>query len=230
MGQEYPGHVSPFRFRPAWIAAVALAALAARSADQERHWQDSRTFFSYALEVTPRSWSSWYGLACLSHVQGRELATRATAEAAAGQSSRQDRMAANGKLHEALEFYEQTLRLNPDDVAGRHGYAAILMYFGRSREAAEAFVEVLRRRDMMAPAARIQYFQDTDLLGQCLYNSGRPDLAVRAFRAAVRLQPPPPGSVEHLRTMEAILAARAKPGPAITDTRKEAAESATGAN
>jgi tetratricopeptide (TPR) repeat protein len=190
-----------------WITALALAMLAARSAEQARYWQDSRTFYSHTLEVTPQSWSSWYGLGCLSHVEGRELATRATQEADAGRDSKQDRIAANEKLHEALDYYEQTLRLNPDDVAGRHGYAAILMYFGRSHEAAGAFAQVLRRRDMMPPAAQVQYFQDTDLLGQCLYNSGRPDLAVRAFRAAVRLQPPPPGAVEHLKTMEAILAA-----------------------
>lgn len=214
-----------------WITAVALAILAARSAAQAHYWEDSRTFYSHTLEVTPGSWSSWYGLACLSHVEGRKLATRATEEAAAGRDPKQDRLAANEKLHEALDYYEQTLRLNPDDVAGQHGYAAILMYFGRSREAAEAFNQVLRRRDSMAPAAQVQYYQDTDLLGQCLYNCGRADLAVRAFRAATRLQPPPPGAAEHLRTVEAILAARAhKPDPVITDIRKESTESATGAN
>jgi tetratricopeptide (TPR) repeat protein len=225
-----PFSIAPFSVA-SWITAVALAVLAARSAAQARYWEDSRTFYSHTLEVTPGSWSSWYGLACLAHVEGRKLATRATEEAAAGRDPRQDRIAANEKLHEALDYYEQTLRLNPDDVAGQHGYAAILMYFGRSREAAEAFNQVLRRRDMMAPAAQVQYYQDTDLLGQCLYNCGRADLAVRAFGAATRLQPPPPGAEEHLKTVEAILAARAhKPDPAITDIRKESTESAIGAN
>ena len=201
---------------PAWVAGLTLAVLAARSADQERYWQDSRTFFSHALAVTPQSWSSWYGLGCLSHTEGRELAARATAEAADLSSSSRDRLAANDKLSEAMDYYEHTIRLNPNDVAGRHGYAALLMYFGRNREAVQAFAEVLRRRDTMSPAAQSQFYPDTDLLGQCLYNTGRPDLAIRAFRDALRLRPPPPGAAEHLKAMEAILAARTRQHLAVT--------------
>jgi tetratricopeptide (TPR) repeat protein len=208
-----------------------LALLAARSVGQARYWQDSRTFFSHAIDVNPQSWSSWFGLAFVNHTGGRELAARATAEAHQGLDATQDRVLANDSLNEAMECYRQAIRFNAFDVGAHHGYGSMLMYFGRYREAAHEFVEVVRRRDSMNPAARGQYYADTDLLGQCLLYCGHPKEAAHAFAAALALDPAPPDAALHLRQAQAALAGGPlRPEPAVTDTRKESVDSAAGGN
>lgn len=215
--------------RLAVATSMILALLAARSADQVRHWQNSRTFFMHAIELNPESWSSWYGLAFVNHMEGRELATQATAEAGQGLDAMPDRVAANELLNAALECYRRTIEINVYDVAAHHGYATMLMYFGRHEEAAREFLAVVRLRDSLGPASQPNYYVDNDLLGQCLLYCGRADEAANAFRAALLLQPAPPEAAAHLKVAENVLAARraplgpTPPGPAVTDVRKEEA-------
>lgn len=216
---------------PALAACGALALCALRATDQMRYWQDSRTFFGHTLEVNPRSWSAWYGLAYLNHMEGRALATRATADAGQGFDATAERAAANGYLQQAMECYRHAVELNDFDLAAHHGYGAMLMYFGRYDDAGRQFVEVLRRRNSLAPSVRPSYYADTDFLGQCLFFVGRTDDAAAVFRDAMALRPAPVDAALHLRAAEAVLARHnAAHSPALTDTRKEAAESATGAN
>jgi tetratricopeptide (TPR) repeat protein len=212
---------------PALVVCAVLALLAARSVDQAHNWHDSRRFFSHALEVNPQSWSSWFGLAYIDHNEGRDLAARATAQAGAG--ALQLRASADDRLNEAMECYQRAIEFNAYDVGAHHGYGAMLMYFGRYREAAREFIEVVRRRETMNPAARPQYYADTDLLGQCLLMCGHPREAVHAFRAALQLNPSAPDVQLHLRGAEAVLASeQARSRSAITDTARESSDSADG--
>jgi len=214
--------------RQAWIGtALALGLLAARAADQERNWSDSQSFFGHTLKVTPDSWSSYYALAFLAHEEGRELVIRANDEAARGQDDREDRLISNLLLNKSLALYERTLRLNRTNVAAHHGAAVVAMYLGRYQEAADEFTEVIRRRNSVPPLGRMRYYLDSDLLGQSLHNLGRYADAVKAFDAAVKLDPPPPNALEHLKAAQAALSAATNakpPGPAITDTSREATD------
>jgi hypothetical protein len=216
---------------PRNIACIALALFTVRSAEQSRYWQDSRTMFSHALDLNPESWSSWAGLAYLAHEDGKQLATRAVEEAARGENPIPDRMAADEALREAMEGYRRAISINPSMTAAHHGYGAMLMYFGDYPNAARAFNEVLIRRQVMSPAAQTQFYEDSDLLAQCLLYSGRADIAVKVLRDAMRLRPIPAGVEEHLRAAEAAVAARAKQvreNSSITGTQKETYEDAAG--
>lgn len=215
---------------PALAAGLVLAVLAVRSTDQMRYWQDSRTFFARALEINPRSWSAWYGLGYLEHMDGRALATRATAEADKPQEASIDRDAANVCLRHAMECYGHAVELNTFDLAAHHGYGAMLMYFGKYEEAGRQFLDVLRRRNSLMPSVRPRYYPDTDLLGQCLFFTGHADEAAQVFRDAVALTPPPDDAALHLRAAEAVVARRKGARQAITDTHREGVQSATGAN
>jgi tetratricopeptide (TPR) repeat protein len=214
---------------PILAAGGALALLAACSANQERYWQDTRALFTHAIELNPQSWSSWYGLGYLNHMEGRRLAAQATADQTQGlESAVEAREAANDLLESAMDCYRETVHLNPSHVGTHHGYGAMLMYFGAYKPAGQQFVEVLKRRDLMTPAARPQYYADTDLLGQCLLACGRTEQAVHAFEEALKLQPPPAEAAAHLQSARAALAAR-QLGPAtpvLTDTRDEASKPA----
>lgn len=150
-------------------------------------------------------------------MEGRQLAARATAEQDTPLKSVQDRAAANEFLNQAMEDYRRTIEFNLSDVAAHHGYAAMLMYFGRHREAAREFIEVVRRRDSLPPAARSQFYADTDLLGQCLLYCGHPKEAAQAFAAAMRLDPSPPLAQEHLKQALATAQSNRQTGQAMTD-------------
>ena len=215
---------------PAQVACVVLGLLAVRSSSQLSYWHDSRSFFTHTLEVTPDSWSSYHGLAFISHNEGQALARDAEDAARAGFDPAPLRMAADEKLTEAMGFYRQELRLNRGNLASWHGYGAMLMYFHRYGPAAEAFAQVVRRRPQLSPPEQVKFFVDTDLLGQALFYSGRLTESAHQFRAALTLNPTPPEAAKHLQAVEAALAAtRATPGsPQITDTAREATQNAAG--
>ena len=184
-------------------AVVVLGLLAGRTIHQAGYWRDSRTFFAHGLDLRADSWTSCNGLAVAAHNEAIELAQRARRTAEQGGNPTADRAAADVRFAEAMNLYRWTLQLKPGSVTTRHSYAMILMHFGRWSEAAKEFAEVVHRRDLLPRRAREQFFVDSDLLGQALYRGGRPAEAAEAFRAALRLQPPPPGAAEHLRAAEA---------------------------
>lgn len=213
---------------PALAACLALAVCAARSTDQMHYWQDSRTFFTHALELNPKSWSAWYGLAYLNHMDGRNLAARANTDSRRGLDSSDERQMANAFLRNAMECYGHAVELNQFDVGAHHGYGAMLMYFGKYEDAGRQFLQVLRLRNSLVPSMRSNYYADTDLLGQCLFFCGHTKEAAEIFREAKALQPAPPDAALHLRAAEAVLARRNAAHQTITGSGKEAAESATG--
>lgn len=211
-------------------ATLVLALLGVRAAGQARYWTDGRTLFFHGLDVNRESWSSYYGLAYICHRDGWDLASQATAEEAHGPSAAAsaDRAAANELLRDAASFYRKALALNPNDLLAYHGYGGALMYFGAYQQAAKAFGQVVARQQCIPPGARGRFADDYDFLGQCLYLSGKPEAAVRVFRAALKLEDPPAKAAEHLKVVEAAMAAGKKApgfGPAVTDTSHEAAES-----
>ncbi|HEY2588688.1 MAG TPA: hypothetical protein VGI81_23300 [Tepidisphaeraceae bacterium] len=218
--------------RPVVACVAILGLLAARTVVQSRHWQDSREFFSHTLAVNPSSWSSWFGLGYVNHTEGRQLMLKAMAEAKAGMDPTVDQLEAKALMADAMECYRRTISLSDSNLAAHHGYGAMLMFFGRYKEAADQFHEVVVRREHLRPIVRAKYYEDTDLLGQCLMAFGRPADAVRAFRAATLLDPPPANAAAHLRAAETSLAQQREknaqqPSSGLADTHAEAAESPT---
>lgn len=181
----------PRDYRVAAATTLILGLLAARSVDQQRYWHDDQRFFAHALQINPESWGSYFALATVAHNRAQDLAS--------------DRPAADQALREAMDLYRQTLRVNPNHLAAEHGYATILLHFGRFQEAAEVLADIVRRRDRLPPAGRVQFYRDTDLLGQCYFRLGRFSDAVDAFRDATQLTPPPPGAHEHLQQAQHAL-------------------------
>lgn len=210
--------------RVAFASGIVLAVLAARATDQGRSWQDSRALFEHTLAINPNSWSSWFGLGYIDHTEGKRMMDQVGAQARRGEDPTLTRMEATALLADALECYRRTVKLSEYNVAAHHGYGAMLMFFGRYDEAVDQFQEVVVRRQRLRPIVQAKYFDDTDLLGQCLMDAGRPDEAVRAFRDAVRLDPAPADAAAHLRAAQMVLAQRdkaARSAPAVTDDRIE---------
>ena len=102
---------------PCIVAAAALAVCAVMSGIQVRYWKDSETLFRHALSVTRDNWLAQFNLA-----QALEKA---------------------GKQEEAIEHYQEVLRIKPRDVTARYNLAGTLARLGRVPEAIVQWEEVL---------------------------------------------------------------------------------------
>ncbi|HXE54649.1 MAG TPA: tetratricopeptide repeat protein, partial [Tepidisphaeraceae bacterium] len=162
------------------------------------------------LEVNPDSWNSHYELGYLLQEKATRFMAESGVRSLADRSTDEPHQAARTLMLTALEHYEQAVRINPQAVAARHGRALVLMHFGRYRQAADAFADVLRRRDVLAPENRAELDKDIDALGQCQYNLGRYADAIKSFESATSANPPVPGAAEHLAIARAALAASAR--------------------
>lgn len=156
--------------RPAIVmAAAVIVALAVRSFFQTRHWQDSQTLFSHAIEVNPDSLA---GNVNLGNVFGEE------AQALLGA----------GRTHEAfllstraINLYNHALRTSPADFHAHRRLGDMLMLQKRPAEAAEHFQAALLRDPQS---------KDTHVaLGSALATEHRYDEAIVHFEEAIKLDP-----------------------------------------
>jgi len=153
--------------RPVWVLTTgltlaALLGLGVLSWNQVQIWRDSRTLWTHAVLVTPRS-----GVA---HSKLGYLAEK------------------EGKLHEAIAHYRQAAQIRPTDP--RHavnlGRALVqrgqeLAQEGRLDEAVESYRAAVPLRPDSAP---VHYN-----LGLALAELGMLDQAVEHYRTALRLRP-----------------------------------------
>jgi Tfp pilus assembly protein PilF len=86
-----------------------------------------------------------------------------------------------GRLEEALEAYEEAIRLNPQFVMAHSGRGAVLHRLGREEEALTAFKEAMQLRPNSGPGQVG--------LGNALQNLGRLEEAAAEFQEALRLNP-----------------------------------------
>jgi len=99
-------------------------------------------------------------------------------------------MAQQGRLPEAIQLYEEALRLNPDHAEAHSNLGIALAQAGRVREAIGQFEQALR---IMPNDAKIHYN-----LGLILELAGKPTEAIGQFEEALRIDPDDPDTHNNL--------------------------------
>jgi protein O-mannosyl-transferase len=168
---------------------AVLAVFAAMTGAQVRFWHDSKTLFEHARAVTDRNYLAW---TVLGGFLGRE-----------------------GKVNEALEYYQTALSMQPDYSGALTGmgnvfeklgdYEKALAFQNRALQAAPFDAEVVNSR--AAALARLGRFAEAETgfrqslqlrpdygeaifnLGTILQRVGRMNEAMEAFQRAVVLMP-----------------------------------------
>ncbi len=147
----------------AWIAFALLAALAARSFDQQGSWRDTRALFEHSLSVNP-----------LSHIACNNLGLVSERE---------------GKPEAAERHYLAALDIKPDHHKSHMNLGNV--YLGRvedpeaSNEERERWLVAAMERYRRAIDIRPGYWKARFHLGQALAAAGRPKAAVAQLRRAL---------------------------------------------
>jgi len=86
-----------------------------------------------------------------------------------------------GRLPEAIEQYEQALRLKPDAAQTRYNLGIALLQLGRTQEAMDLWVQALQIKPDLAEA----HYN----LGNALLQAGKVPEAIRHYEQALRIMP-----------------------------------------
>ena len=89
--------------------------------------------------------------------------------------------ARTGRVPEAMEQFEQALRINPNDAEAHNNLGNALMQTGRTREAMEQFETAVKINPDM-----VEFHND---LGYALCQSGRVQEAIEQYEQALRIEP-----------------------------------------
>jgi tetratricopeptide (TPR) repeat protein len=193
------------------IAAILTLALAARAADQTRHWKDTDTLFAHARAVTPEN-------AIVVNQAGNAEARRqrlAQAEALYRRAIELDPdyglahlnlgnlLARRREFAAAAEHFEAALRWRNDLPRGWLGLAIARTGLKDYDAADRAFAEALRQAPWLADAQQAW--------GSSLKERGRADLAIEHFRAALEINPQLPVARRELMEMTAQPLSTTKP-------------------
>ena len=136
-------------------AAALLVSCAVMTVVQVRYWKNSETLFRHALNATTGNFVAHNNL-------GLALASQ-------------------GRVAEAIEQFEQALRIQPDYAAAHNNLGVAMAGQGRISEALAEFAAALRIKPDHADA-RIG-------LGVVLANQGKVSEAIEQFEQALRIQP-----------------------------------------
>jgi len=137
------------------LCSAAVAACLALSIVQAGYWKDSETIFQRTLAVTGDNSLVHNNLGAALHTQGRRA--------------------------EALEHFQEALRIRPDYVDALMNSGVILLDLGRFPEATEMFRQAVR----LVPGTSTAHFY----LGQALSAQGLSGDAEASLREALRLHP-----------------------------------------
>jgi len=140
------------------------------------YWKTDPALFRHALEVTDRNY--------LAHLRVGYGAWQA------------------GRVDEALEHFDQAVRLRPDMIEARNNYGALLFSLDRTDEAIEQFSRAVQEGPDMAD----NHFN----LGEALWKRGRASDAIASFRQGLSLRP----ELEERRKRLDEMIAMEKGGPA----------------
>ena len=153
---------------------VVLALLAVRAADQAGVWRDSRTLFSHAVAVNPRSWPGWTNL-------GGDYDLRRDDETAA-------------------RMYRRSIEAQPNQLTAYSNLAMSLATLGRFDEAERVFAVSLRRRGSVPPSERYDLGEEYANFGGRLLEAGAGGRALPYLAEALRLRPDDPDVRRDYRT------------------------------
>jgi tetratricopeptide (TPR) repeat protein len=152
------------------LAATGLLAIAANG--QVRYWKNSIVLWEHALEVTTWNYRAH------SNIGGA--------------------LADEGRLKEALEHLEESVRIKPDFVDARNNYGNALVKVGRLEEGIRQYEEAIRIRPNFENAH--------NGLGSALDDQGKFEEAIAHYKAALRANP------EHIGAQNNLGVAYAKQG------------------
>ncbi len=148
------GASRPARYALVSVAALLVVLMGCATAAQNRHWHDNETLFLHTLRHSPDSARVHYNLAVLYDTQGRLL--------------------------EAVQQYNETLKLDPNHLEARLDLAALASRSGRLDLAGRLY----RQAVTMHPddPESIEAYVN---LGIILYNAGQRDEARRMWDRAL---------------------------------------------
>jgi len=144
-------------------AAVVLAVLGGISLRRSADFADSRSFYGRWLATNPRSANANNGMGGV--------------------------LALDGRLEEALERYDEALRLKPDHEQARNNAGVALSLLGRHEQALERFREAIQLRPGYADA----HYN----MANTLVALGDLHAADERFREAIRLRPANPSALNN---------------------------------
>jgi hypothetical protein len=142
------------------VTAVAACALLTRS--QLKHWQDTNTVFTHALEITTDNWMAhnFVGISLLMAgraVEAESHFTRAVAirpDNWKAQYNLGNSLLAQGRLDAAVTAYRRAISLNPWSARAHNNLGAALLKRGEIEGARAQFEEALRMQPGFADAER----------------------------------------------------------------------------
>jgi protein O-mannosyl-transferase len=134
---------------------AALAVCGALTRQQIGHWKDSETLFRHTLEVTKNNFVIHYDLGVVLFGKGRR--------------------------DEAMEQFQETVRLAPAYADAHVNLGVVLLNQGRNADAIQEFQEAIRLRPNDANA----HFN----LGVAFFNEAEVDEAIGQFQDTLRLNP-----------------------------------------
>jgi Flp pilus assembly protein TadD len=146
-----------WRYHKIALAVAGLAAVVvclALTRQQLGYWQDSETLFRHTLEITESS-GAHYSLGCA--------------------------LEKKGQTDEAIQQYQEAVRLKPDYAEARNNLGDALLNKGQTDEAIQQYQEATRLKPDYAEA----YYD----LGIALVQKGQTDQAIQQYQEAIRLKP-----------------------------------------
>ena len=151
-----------------FVAGVFVMVWAVVSLIQLPYWASGEDFFPSILARNPTSWKSRHNYACT--------------------------LDAQGKLPEALNEFNEAIRLRPSNAEAYNDAALTLLKLGRRQEAIQFFQQSLQVR-ATAGAARN--------LAAALLMSGNPAEAAKVYRLSMQIDP---GDLQNQRALAWLLA------------------------
>lgn len=190
-GEMFSGWKLP-KWVPVLAAALVLAAGAARTRDQLRHWRNSGTRFEHAVAVSRDNWIAHQCLGAYYDELGRKEEAfqnfRRTTEIkpnyAEGWNSLGLTWTERKDFAQAAACFESAARTAPEVTSYRYNFARALGVLGRAPEAIVHYRVVLKQQPDLAAAHND--------LGLLLAKTGQRDEAAVHLRETLRLQPSNP--------------------------------------
>ena len=188
---------------------VALAALAAVSSSQLRHWRDSVSLFEHALAVTRRAWPPLpdspilrfqLGLAYAAAGRPEQALREYRASLALGEDTAPlhnnlaNALVRLGRADEAIPHFERALALDPEHATAHFNLGIVLLGLGRA-EQADPHTAVYLREHPGDARARLR-------LAAAQAAAGRVDAAIRSYEQAFAIRPGPASAQREAAALE----------------------------
>ncbi|MFC1515913.1 tetratricopeptide repeat protein [Thermodesulfobacteriota bacterium] len=184
--------VSRFRFKDAVIAAlvcVVLPALMICTWFQVRHWENSYTLFTRALNVTKNNWLAHVNMGAVLLDKGRtneaiyhfEEAVRIKTDSVDALNNLALAHSEKGNIEEATRFFQKALMIDPEDASVHYNFGIHLFDQGKIDDAGVHLFKAVKLKP--------DYAEAYNLLGIVLAKQGRFQKARVFFSKAVYLKP-----------------------------------------